>query len=155
MNANPELWRDDEKIVTQPSNNKAFISFQLELQETSNNAIMSTPEQAAAVVQQQQVDTQNMEHSGDWDHGVEPDALAEGGEPKADHEKKSVPVMKKAQSLASKVIHSVEEMGERATQALAEEHLKDGDESHTEEEVAGMKLCVSKTVHQDSFIAPC
>ena len=36
-----------------------------------------------------------------------------------------------------------------------DEHLKEEVENHTEEEVAGMKLCVSKVVHQDSFTAPC
>ena len=36
-----------------------------------------------------------------------------------------------------------------------DEHLKEEVESHTEEEVAGMKLCVSEVVHQDSFTAPC
>jgi len=113
---------------------------------------MATPEQAAAV------DTQNMEHSGDWDHGVEPDALNEAGEPK-DQDKKGISFIKKAQAAVANALHNIEakaaSMGEKAAQALHEDQLKQGVENHTEEEVAGQKLCVSKTVHQDSFIAPC
>lgn len=125
---------------------------------------MTTPEQAAAIA----VDTKNLEHSGDWDHGVEPDPLApttqdakDDDEPKSDSQKQSgVPLMvKKAKAAVTNVYNNVKEtahkMEEEASKALHEESLQKSVENHTEEEVAGMKLCVSKTVHQDSFIAPC
>ena len=123
---------------------------------------MTTPKQASAVVQQ---DIQNVEHLGDWDHGMEPNvsdaAAAAAGEPNSKGHQGNicVPVVKKAQAIAAKVMHSMEQaahnMGETAAHANDENQLKEQVERHSEEEVAGMKLCVSKTVDQDSFVAPC
>jgi hypothetical protein len=101
---------------------------------------MTTPEQSAAVVQQ---DIQNMEHLGDWDHGMEPDVSndAEGG-PK-NQGTICAPFVKKAQAIATKVINSMEkaahDMGENATQASDENQLNEGGENHAEEEEASMK----------------
>jgi hypothetical protein len=107
----------------------------------NNNTTMTTSEEVA------KQDTQNMEHLGDWDHGVEPDA---GGEPK-NQDKKKVPLVKQAQAAVGAAVHSIE-----AAASKIKENLKEGvDDQHTEEEVMGMKMCVSKTVRQDSFIAPC
>ena len=109
-------------------------------------------------------DTLNMEHIGEWDHGVEPDALNRDNAPSSsepkDHRPPPAeavqPLVKRAQAVVEKAVHSMEaaarSLETAASNALAES--KDGVEHHTEEEVMGVKMCVSKTVHQDSFIAP-
>jgi len=44
---------------------------------------------------------------------------------------------------------------QKGARVVALDELTKGDLSgHSEEQVAGMKLCVSNVVHKDSFVAP-
>jgi hypothetical protein len=106
-------------------------------------------------------DIHNLEHSGEWDHGVEPDVLAVSNSADDDNLKENEAgtfagpkrLIQQAQNAISNVWHNLSEQVAETTRK--DEHFKAEVEGHTEEEVAGMKLCVSKTIHQDSFIAPC
>jgi hypothetical protein len=103
-----------------------------------------------------ETDIQNLEHLGDWDHGMllEPDVLDSSvedflwGHPE-EGEDDAVECTKR---WAKQVETAVIELWHRWSN---EEQFQQQVRQHTEEEVAGMRLCVSKTVHQDSFIAPC
>lgn len=115
-------------------------------------------------------DIQALEHSGEWDHGVEPDVLDASFSNKNDddeeetdklkgHENDSNDILASPKRLVNQVRISVTKffngLSEKASEVTHDEHLKEEVENHTEEEVAGMKLCVSNVVHQDSFSAPC
>ena len=104
-------------------------------------------------------DLHNLEHSGDWDHGVEPDVLDNSFSNEDDlkgHDEDIFAgpkrLVQQVRTSFTKVMH---DLSDRAAEVRNDEHLKEEMENHTEEEVAGMKLCVSKTIHQDSFSAPC
>jgi hypothetical protein len=120
------------------------------------------PMAAVVAAKESEEDIQNMEHSGDWDHGSEPIPPAGAAEEttgdtddpnsKIDRLGGAKKMMQQAQVTVSKVIH---DLGEKADQALHHDsHFKEEVEGHTEEEVAGCKLAVSKNIHQDSFSAP-
>lgn len=101
-------------------------------------------------------DIQNLEHSGEWDHGVETNAMDVA---KADDNQKGPKQLaKQVQSSVTNLMHTISDKVQQELhdikEGLNDPHFKEEVEAHTAEEVAGMKLCVSKNVHQDSFSAP-
>jgi hypothetical protein len=105
-------------------------------------------------------DISNMESLGEWDHGVEPSVLdasrKQGNDTSSPLLEGSKRLAKDAQVFLSKAIHDLTDSVSNTKESFQKDkafNKKFAD--HTEEEVAGMKLCVSKTVHQDSFVAPC
>lgn len=105
-------------------------------------------------------DLQNLEHSGDWDHGVEPDVLdasfSNDDEALKGHDDDMLAVPKRvAQQVRTSVSKAIHNLSDNLAGLKNDAHLKEEVENHTEEEVAGMKLCVSKIVHQESFSAQC
>ena len=100
-------------------------------------------------------DAHNVENSGDWDHGVEPNALDAAGAAAGQLARQAKIAAAQAKTAITNAVHALEEKAAAAQKDLKESHLREEVEGHTEEEVAGMKLCVSKTVHQESFEAPC
>jgi hypothetical protein len=96
-----------------------------------------------------ETDIQNLEHLGDWDHGVLLDSSVEDfmwGHPEGEDD-----ALECTKRWAKQVQTAVIELWHQWSNEEFQQQVR----QHTEEEVAGMKLCVSKTVHQDSFIAPC
>lgn len=91
----------------------------------------------------------NIAALGDWDHGVEPSVLdATRIETSA--------FLLDAQEFLSTALHDLTASLSKVRESLwKDEAFNEHMANHTEEEVAGMKLCVSKTVHQESFVAPC
>jgi hypothetical protein len=101
-------------------------------------------------------DIENLEHSGEWDHGVETNAMDVA---KADDNQKGPKQLaKQVQTSVTNLMHSISDKVQQGLhdvkEGLNDPHFKEEVEGHTSEEVAGMKLCVSKNVHQDSFSAP-
>lgn len=116
---------------------------------------------------------ESLEHMGEWDHGVEPNAGGAikdetSGNAKKQEHKEGDPkyaldrlagdpgLVQQAEDAVVKAMHTVADVGQKALHALKDDaHLQEEVKGHTEEEVLGEKLCVSEVIHQDSFIAPC
>jgi hypothetical protein len=105
-------------------------------------------------------DISTMESLGEWDHGVEPSVLdasrKQGNDTSNPLLEGSKRLAKDAQVFVSKAFHDLTDSVSNAKESFQnDEAFNKKVADHTEEEVAGMKLCVSQTVHQDSFVAPC
>lgn len=105
--------------------------------------IMEEKEKAA----KKQDEVTMVEALGEWDHGV------------CDPELKDAPeganLRELVHTVERKADITVRKMIQKGAQAVAlDDRTKQGVSGHSEEEVAGMKLCVSNVVHKDSFEAP-
>ena len=127
-------------------------------------------------------DIQNVEHLGDFDHGMIDNVVVDANtttnfnnNPAAQQQEqqdtirqlnqtyqdvKQV-VLNAERSCATSVKKALKSVERNVANAVAVNNdgsvvnVKEAVEAHTEEEVAGMKLCVKPVVHMDSFEAPC
>lgn len=90
----------------------------------------------------------DVEVLGEWDHGIEPAAESDG---KATVQDVKSAILKAERAVDSATRNIIRKVGQAVT---IDPHTKAEISEHTEEEVAGMKLAVKKTVHQDSFVDP-
>jgi hypothetical protein len=149
--------------LTSSTNHQNYHTIEVTLSKRANITFKREKEdKEGGTMDPREEDIDNMEHLGEFDHGLLPHGQQtdESSSQKMKQLNKTYldikdAVMKVERSCATSVKNAIKSVEKNLVEAVTDDQVQEGLSSHTEEEVAGMKLCVKSVVHAESFEAPC